>query len=152
MSKKISLTQGMVTVVDDEDFAWLSQWKWYAKQSRSKWYAARTIYENQRAQILRMQRIILNAPSDLLVDHVNGDSLDNRRSNLRLVTHQENQWNSEQSMGVGTTDPRKTICVRQRKGMWYLQIGGMYQEEAAAYALRDELVALLRQAMKGGDI
>ena len=43
----------------------------------------------------RLHRIILNCPSDLVVDHINGDSLDNRKSNLRACTHKENIRNQK---------------------------------------------------------
>ena len=92
---KIRLFDGHFTTVDDADFEWLSQWKWHYKDG----YVVRTQYvkgsgrKNQRNVHIRMQRLILGNPKGLLVDHINGDKLDNRRTNLRLATHTENHQN-----------------------------------------------------------
>lgn len=90
--KEIKLTRGLVTIVDDEDFEWLIQSKWCAYRGRCGYYAVRTEY-GLRQRTLRMHRVILNAPSNVGVDHINGDSLDNRKSNLRFATAQQNQAN-----------------------------------------------------------
>lgn len=80
--------------MDDEDFALLSQWKWQAWQSHSgNWYATRTDTSGERPKGVRMHRFLLSAPIGVLVDHRNGESLDNRRSNLRLVTNAQNCQN-----------------------------------------------------------
>lgn len=89
--RTIPLTKGKVTLVDTTDYEWLSLFKWHY----SNGYAVRRIYINKRRDgISRMHREILNAPSEKQVDHINGDGLDNRRSNLRLCTRQENARNS----------------------------------------------------------
>lgn len=79
----IPLTQGKYAIVDDSDYALLNQWKWYYRSG----YAVRT------SENIRMHRFILNAPKGFEVDHINGNGLDNRRCNIRIVTKQQNQWN-----------------------------------------------------------
>jgi hypothetical protein len=87
--KKIKLTKGKVALVDDEDFKWLSKHNWYASISGYNYYAQRT----KKRKNIRMHRVILNAPKGVIVDHINGNSLDNRKQNLRLCSQSENMCN-----------------------------------------------------------
>lgn len=94
MSKQIALTRGLTTIVDDADFAWIAGIGiWFASSGRGKPYAQRTGTKNlegRRPSIL-MHRLIV--PGAEQVDHVNGDTLDNRRSNLRPATVADNARN-----------------------------------------------------------
>jgi len=93
--KEIKLTQGKFAIVDDADYNWLNQWKWYAKicSNGKRIYVARFQRINGKPTTIYMHRIITNCPEDKEVDHINGDSLDNRRKNLRIVTRSENSNN-----------------------------------------------------------
>ena len=94
--KKIKLTQGRVALVDDADFERVNQFKWYAHTPNNvQWYARRAVSQKP-TKIVLMHRLILSAPNDMLIDHRNGDGLDNRRQNLRLVTRSENAQNQRQ--------------------------------------------------------
>jgi hypothetical protein len=96
--RQIRLSKGLYTLVDDEDYAWLTQWTWYAShESRgTKWYAIR---REGRVKI-RMHRAIVERrgliiPDGHVVDHVNHNSLDNRfSSNLEIVSQTENMRRS----------------------------------------------------------
>ena len=72
--------------VDDEDFEYLNQWKWQMKKDRRTYYA-------QRLKSVLMHRILLTPTAGLVVDHINGNGLDNRKSNLRAVTVAKNSQN-----------------------------------------------------------
>jgi hypothetical protein len=87
--KQIQLTKGLVALVDDEDYERLSSFKWKAHHR----YAARNVRRNGKFLTIMMHREILKAPSGMDVDHINGDRLDNRRSNLRLATRSQNTRN-----------------------------------------------------------
>ena len=89
--KQIQLTQDQVAIVDDEEFEYLNQWKWQAHYNRkgNTYYASGNINNRYCA----MHRLILNAPKNLLVDHINHNTLDNRKKNLRLATKLENSHN-----------------------------------------------------------
>jgi len=89
--KKIPLTKGKYTIVDEDDYKKLCIRKWYFKPNSK---TLDTGYASSRAGY--MHRIIVNAPSNMLVDHINGDKLDNRKSNLRLCTMSQNKANSTQ--------------------------------------------------------
>ena len=95
--KKIHLTQNQIALVDDEDYEYLSQWKWYAHRRHNKYtyYAMRTEYVNGKKQI-RMHNAIalkygINDYEEL--DHIDRDGLNNQKSNLRTVTRGENNFN-----------------------------------------------------------
>ena len=91
--KLMKLTKNRWTIVDDEDYQWLSQWKWAAvKPNRNHHYAIRTVYAPHKTTIL-MHRAITNAPPDKVVDHINHNSLDNRKTNLRICSNQDNVRN-----------------------------------------------------------
>lgn len=82
--KKIPLTQGMFALVDDEDFEFLSQWKWYFNCG----YAVRGASPKTL-----MHRVISGAKAGQDTDHINRNRLDNTRSNLRCVSRAENAVN-----------------------------------------------------------
>lgn len=91
--KEIKLTQGKVALVDDEDFEYLNQWKWYANKNNRCFYAVRGIKKDNKWTLEAMHRIILNTPNNMVCDHINHDGLDNRRRNLRNCTKSENGMN-----------------------------------------------------------
>jgi hypothetical protein len=95
--KKIKLTQGKETLVDDEDYPYLNEHKWYALRvkNRDEFYAVRNgpIDSSGKRKFIYLHREITNVSKEKMVDHSNGDRLDNRKENLRVCTHQENQMN-----------------------------------------------------------
>lgn len=97
----IPISNGEFTVVDDEDHADLSTLSWHRHKEG---YVVHTFWDEdgsgrRRSITLLMHRLVLRAPSFVLVDHWNGDPLDNRKQNLRTATHQENAWNRGKSSG-----------------------------------------------------
>lgn len=78
-------------LVDDEDYELLSQYKWWAYGSKRP-YAA-TCNRNGKQKWTTMHRLLMQPPKELEVDHINGNSFDNRRANLRLCTRSQNLQN-----------------------------------------------------------
>ena len=106
MAKKIPLTRGLFAIVDDADFKWLSRWKWYAQKRPSQktqaWLACRCVRTSRpkrRKTIIFMHQVIFGRVHGYIPDHVNGDTLDNRRRNLRQATQQQNVWNARHPRG-----------------------------------------------------
>ena len=94
----IPLTQGQFAKVSPEDFDWLMQWKWGALwDDHSKGFYARHsfVIEGKKRGSIKMHRLILGlAKGDKRhADHENHDTLDNRRSNLRIATLAESSQN-----------------------------------------------------------
>lgn len=89
--RQILLSQGQFAVVDDADFECLSQYKWYFLKGRAV-RKPRT-YEGKRVGLVWMHRVIMRPPDNMVVDHINGNKLDNRRINLRVCSKSQNEWN-----------------------------------------------------------
>jgi hypothetical protein len=105
--REIALTQGRIALVDESDFETVSLLCWHAYRSRQGvWYAHRKRPLPPKAGSTRgrqttdsMHRYIMQAPCGLQVDHIDGDGLNNRRHNLRLVTSAQNQANRHRAWG-----------------------------------------------------
>lgn len=95
--REIPLSKGMVTIVSDEDYEYVNAFKWSANESGKRSYAIRQF--NGRG--LYLHRFLLSPPPHLVVDHINGDGLDNRRENLRIVTRFENMQNTTHKRAYG---------------------------------------------------
>ncbi len=95
--KKIQLSQEKYTLVDDEFFEWLNQWKWSAWKNpyTKSFYAVRTDYSGNKPLKIYMHRLIMNNPKKLLVDHKNHNTLLNTKKNLRIATASQNQANGQ---------------------------------------------------------
>ena len=91
--KEISLTQGKVALVDDEDYEYLNQWKWCALKRRTTYYAARWVSDNGNGRAILMHRAIPCTPEDMQTDHIDRNGLNNQKSNLRICTHGQNMMN-----------------------------------------------------------
>lgn len=87
MTKRITLLRGQVTLVDDSDFPTLAQYPW---RLNSSGYAVRTEKRGDRAFVVCLHRELMQAERGQIVDHVDHDKLNNTRSNLRIITQQEN--------------------------------------------------------------
>ena len=134
MAREISLTRGLLAIVDDQDFDFLSTWKWHAKASGdgSFFYAARSSSRSSdrpRRYIL-LHRVLLDAPPGVLVDHVNLNTLDDRRSNLRLCSKAENCRNGRPR---GSKSGFKGVTWYPRYGRWVAAICVDYRVKTLGY-------------------
>jgi hypothetical protein len=90
--KEIPLTRGFYAQVDDEDYEILNKHKWYAFIDGNVVYARRH-EENKNNTIVHMHRLIICAPLGVGTDHIDGNGLNNQKSNLRLATKRRNGQN-----------------------------------------------------------
>lgn len=98
MSKTIPLTQGKFAIVDDDDYEELAMFKWYAYKAPYTFYAERKLRKEGRRLLypLKMHRLIMRLGEGfhVVVDHINGNGLDNRKENLRICQRSENNCNA----------------------------------------------------------
>jgi len=120
-TKSIPLTQGFSATVDAEDYSRLSRFRWFAKKRNDGKFVAlrmRRKYEIGNTKFVAMHRLVVDAPEGIQVDHINLDSLDNRRCNLRVCTNGNNQMNS--ALRSHNTSGYKGVDFSQ--GMWRARI------------------------------
>lgn len=124
--KKIKLTQNKHALVDNTDFDWLNKFKWYASWNPSTkgFYATRGLRIGKTLKTLTMHRVIMNTPKRKMTDHINGNTLDNRKSNLRICHNNENQTNTKNHRNnkmIGITirkHKHKTSYEAQKNGIY----------------------------------
>lgn len=109
-------------LVDPED-AWLLEYKWHVVRfSRNlSDYAVRTTRDGDRRPTILLHRAVLTAPQGMDVDHINGNGLDNRRSNLRLALPGQNAANT--MLRADNTSGYKGAKWHRRVGCWQAAIG-----------------------------
>lgn len=144
---KIQLTKGYETIIDNSD-AWVTEWKWYAHDTGDGRYiyAERKIKGNQRIQL---HRLIMDCPKEMTVDHIDGDTLNNKRANLRIGTKQQNVFNQQKQSG--RTSIFKGVHWFKRGGKWsaYITINqkqkhlGYFENESDAARAYDAAAVTL---------
>lgn len=148
MMKLLKLSKGYFARVDDADFDWASQWKWSALVTGRKQivvYAIRTRSKVEIAtapgpRMVLMHRALLNAVGGV-VDHEDGDGLNNQRHNIRAATQKMNSANNRRELGrhgfKGVHQPKGTIRFAARlsmaNGSVHLGMFDTSEEAARAY-------------------
>jgi len=139
MTAKVELSRGYTALVDSDVLPALADYSWHASTKASGTYAQASIKNSDgKYRGVLMHRLIMAADSNQIVDHINGDTLDNRRANLRLATPKQNSFNRRASSQYGYSG------VKKSGGAWTAMISpdgidialGTYQtkqEAAAAY-------------------
>jgi hypothetical protein len=124
--RRIYLGEGEWTIVDPADYYQFGNFKWYIGGHGTKFYAVRSVKIGpEQIKTVRLHREIISASEGLLVDHINGNSLDNRRANLRLATHAQNMHNRRKRKN--TTSRFIGVYFDKERGKWVAQI--KYQGE-----------------------
>lgn len=96
----IWLTQGKYTIVDIEDYDFLTQWKWKMHLDYAHRIEYMGTFSNKRKFLnIKMHRLIMNTPKGMVTDHIDGNKLNNTRANLRVCTDSQNQANRKITIG-----------------------------------------------------
>lgn len=112
-----------VALIDASDYEKVKGIKWF---KNSNGYVAKSLYVgNGKWEGLKLHRMIMDAPKGVLVDHINRNRLDNRRSNLRLATPLENTRNT--SLAKNNTTGYKGVSERKGKYEAHIRIDGVLQ-------------------------
>jgi hypothetical protein len=125
MTKIILLSNGLPTLVDDDVFAWARHSKWSGGYGLGSAYAKRSVWVAGRLTNEYLHRLILPPPKGIEVDHINGDPLDNRRSNLRHVTRSQNEQNKRRARVDSTVGVRGVMTTRQGTYRARAQVNGV---------------------------
>ncbi len=116
----IPLTKSRFAVIDLSDAQKVSKHKWCALTTNTKAYAQRRAPRAEGGGIILLHRFLMNPPDGLEVDHIDGDGLNNRRANLRIVRHCDNQKN--QLLSSANTSGYKGVTFDKQTGKWRAQI------------------------------
>ncbi|MDF2651392.1 MAG: Pathosis-related transcriptional factor and protein [Paenibacillus sp.] len=118
----IKLKNGLVleTLIDTEDYEKISQYTWSSGYSIDcDCYYARTYIKRKQVYL---HRLITNPPDGLYVDHINHNTLDNRKSNLRTATNSQNQQNKLTAPRTNKTSGLRGVSWNKQKKKWYAYI------------------------------
>ena len=146
---QISLTQGFVTFVDDEDFERFGYFKWYARVYKNGTvYAARRI----KGKWISLHKAITGTGPRELIDHRDGNSLNNQRANLRRATVAQNMFNSKPRLGRTYKGVYLVKGHRYKFRCWRAQIRqaglsvhvGYFATEVEAAKAYDEAIKKIR--------
>jgi len=162
--KEIHLSQGYVTLVDDEFYEMLNLVKWQSRVMRKKdgsikaVYAARctwcSVKKKYRSE--RMHWIIADWCGQGEVDHIDGDGLNNTMGNLRIASSKQNSMNQKKRCrkdGGVPTSRFKGVCWHNGAGKWMARVGGEYlgvfdKEEDAARRYDEEAQSMYGEYSK----
>ncbi len=142
--KQIILTKGKVAIVDDEDFERLNAFKWFYLNSG---YAGRGVYSaGGKRTVILMHRAVFNLEKrqrnsigELIhIDHINHNTVDNRKENIRICTYSGNM--SNKTAGKESTSNYLGVSWYKQSGKWVAHIRkhghgknlGYYTDERAA--------------------
>jgi hypothetical protein len=134
--RRIPLGNGLFASVDADDYEELSKYKWYASRP------GRTVYAicRTKGRVVYMHRMIMRPRRGYVVDHIDGNGLNNRRCNLRVCTRRQNQGNQKPRGGtsrfVGVSRWHdKWVARIQHRGKQYVL--GTFDDEVEAVKARD---------------
>ena len=121
LAEKCVLTNGGTALVDESSYSFINRWSW---QRHTKGYAYRSFTYGRKGERrciqIYMHRLIARAKKGQQVDHINGDRLDNRKSNLRICSSSENAMNRKKQSGFSSR--YKGVSWNSEISKWVAQI------------------------------
>lgn len=144
--RRIYLGEGKFTIVDEQDYYRYNDYRWSPQKKSRTYYAIRVVSNCEKTlRIVSLHREIMNEPKGLLVDHKNGDGLDNRRANLRTATKFDSVHNRRKRK-TKTSSRYTGVNIDKETGRWVARIRnrgkrtwlGSFKDEAAAARAYDE--------------
>jgi hypothetical protein len=138
--KKILLTQGYSALVDDEDCDELSKHRWHILKLHKSIYAVRRGKKGETTTV-RMHLQIMRAMPGQMLDHINGNGIDNRKINLRFCTHSQNHANALKTNG-NKTSKYKGVDWHKRDKKWRASIRINYRKIHLGYFTNERDAAI----------
>lgn len=152
--KEIKLSSEKIAIVDDVDYERLSGFHWYFDGR----YAAKSLWnrETKKETKIYMHKLIVTVERNQFVDHINGNKLDNRRENLRVVSKQQNNMNQSTQTrtkhskykGVSWDKSRNKWVAYCKKDGKMNYLGRFNNEEEAALAYNQKALELFGEFAK----
>lgn len=116
--RRIPLTQGQYAIVDPERYEELAKHKWYTVRNDGRYYAVRWVKNKN----VKMHQVIMGVREEgKVIDHVNGNGLDNRQANVRFATSQQNGWNKRKQRG-NYSSQYKGVSWDKNRNVWRARI------------------------------
>lgn len=123
--KEIISSQGDVILVDDQDYEWLSSYRWTVGRKPGRPLYARMTYTDAGGarRTAALHRMIMNPPKGYVVDHIDHNTLNNQRENLRICTLSENSRNARKRKGMQA--PKGVAFIkRDQRYQAYINVKG----------------------------
>lgn len=125
--------------IDEEDVEKVQEHKWYVikrKEVKSSdvYYVRSNFKVHGKWTALFIHRLLLKPEKGLYVDHIDGNPLNNRRSNLRIVTHQQNHFNRKRARGYHWDRKKQRYKAEIRINGKLIHLGSFNIEEEARAA------------------
>ena len=133
---------------DLEDYDKIKNYSWHfhnKKTSKYSYIEARSYSINKKSTHIRLHRFIMNCPDNMIVDHINHKTYDNRKQNLRIVTSIKNIWNHTPKTKYGVSG----ITYKEKRKIYEVCIGVNYKK---IYLGLFKTIEEAIQARKNGEI
>jgi len=142
-----------IVLIDDEDYDLIKLYTWRANYVRGKFYAITTICRHkQKPLTIKMHRLILGLTDPkIFVDHKDQDGLNNKRGNIRIATHAENNRNVKHTKRSVTGYKGVSLYTKDQMAGWYAVVlrkdrknyfGGYFKDPIEAAKKYDELAKI----------
>lgn len=165
---KITTRNGYTFTIDDEDFPKLGKYHWLGKPNfatlkngeRKQYttYIVRSFHRGRQCSTIRLHRVIMDAPKGIEVDHIDGNGLNNCKSNLRLCTRMQNSQN-QKMFSTNKSGFKGVYQVPNGKWASFIvvnkkqnHLGTFLTKEAAAAAYNDAAVYYFKEFAKPNKI
>lgn len=140
---EIEFPGGDLVKIDRQDLKFFAEYAWYPVKGHGR---SKYLIRNGDTGVVGFHREIMNPPDHLEIDHINRDGLDNRRENLRIVTHQQNQNNLPDQKH---SSKYRYVTKSKTRGRWHVYIthngktknvGSFLSEIGAAVAANNYII------------
>lgn len=119
---KIKLSQNLYSTINKKDYNIVKDYRWYARFDKKKGTFYALSHIKGKMDSILMHRLITGATKGFVVDHINGDTLDNRKTNLRICTHRENLRNQKPQKNKSSKYKGVSYHKNQKKWVAYIRL------------------------------
>lgn len=135
--KEIICTNRKIVFVDDEDYPIISRHNWIAQLNYQTSYARTHLTSNS---YMDMHRLIMGVKKAHIIDHIDGNGLNNCKVNLRFCTHSQNSSNRRKSKN--SSNKYKGVSKAPRWNKWKAVINANYKKHLIGYFDTEEEAAI----------